>query len=478
MRLINVKTGHMQEFFDDDIPNYAILSHTWGPEEVTFQEYEQQVPSLRQKKGYSKIRGLCAEAGQKQLDFVWIDTCCIDKKSSSELSEAINSMFQWYKGSQTCFVYLEDVSAEDLPSAADSSFRRSRWFTRGWTLQELLAPKRVLFYDCDWRFIGIRMNMRDLIAEITGIKERFIEDAKGDFHAGVAEKLCWASHRRTTRREDEAYCLMGLFGINMPLLYGEGSNAWRRLQEEIIKATSDQSILAWGLSTHHVPASRTINRGTLLSSSALCFQGWDVEVWSGEAKHHYFMTNLGLHIGLNVIELEVLGSKSVNVSNGIALLECKVSPFSHGDAKIALPISWTRSQDETEGLLIASRAAGSNPFLVPASTQGQAVRKMAYLTSYPTNMLIGYFQKIHWSHMQRLGYQVTDYYPPQAFELCQGDSFNWAFNPSIPQRNRAIIKFVTVEGDAVLLLLVQTTADSPGVSGPAGGELGTVRAAR
>jgi len=172
----------------------------------------------------------------------WIDTCCIDKTSSAELSEAINSMFSWYQKSQVCYAYLSDVSSSANDHyKAKSEFRRSNWFTRGWTLQELLAPKFVEFYDQNWVEIGTRAAMQKLLHEITGI--RTFDDIGS---ANVAEKMSWASRRVTTRIEDQAYCLMGLFGVNMPLLYGEGAKAFLRLQLEIWNMTNDESIFAWG----------------------------------------------------------------------------------------------------------------------------------------------------------------------------------------------------------------------------------------
>jgi hypothetical protein len=173
--------------------------------------------------------------------YKWIDSCCIDKSSSAELSEAINSMYKWYTNAQVCYVYLCDVDAhEDVKSA----LRLSQWFTRGWTLQEILAPRIVEFYDRNWIEIGTKQSMSGSIAKITGIDSDHL--FRGIRKICIAQKMSWVARRKTTRAEDLAYCLMGLFNVNMPLLYGEGAQkAFIRLQTEIMATTIDESIFAW-----------------------------------------------------------------------------------------------------------------------------------------------------------------------------------------------------------------------------------------
>lgn len=170
---------------------------------------------------------------------MWIDTCCIDKSSSAELSEAINSMYRWYESSQECYAYLEDVSIDDV-----DQFGSSRWFARGWTLQELLAPRNLYFYDKNWTYLGSKQDLCKAIALATNIPESSIRLFQHHL-SSVAAKMSWASKRQTSRIEDTAYCLMGLFEINMPLLYGEGEKAFARLQHEIVKNLDDESIFAW-----------------------------------------------------------------------------------------------------------------------------------------------------------------------------------------------------------------------------------------
>ncbi|PPQ78709.1 hypothetical protein CVT26_005557 [Gymnopilus dilepis] len=245
MRLINANTLEM-ETFPKEVPVYAILSHTWGDEEITFQEMiaRNAQPVIELKEGFAKIRKTCEQAVLDGFSFVWIDTCCIDKTSSSELSEAINSMFKWYREAEVCYAYLVDVSASQNAFDFESQFRRCRWFTRGWTLQELLAPLSVVFYDKDWVEIGTKASLRGVITEVTNISKQVLLANHGG-EVSIAERMLWAVNRETTRIEDIAYCLLGLFGINMPILYGEGENAFARLQKEIIATSDDHTIFAW-----------------------------------------------------------------------------------------------------------------------------------------------------------------------------------------------------------------------------------------
>ena len=241
MRLLQIhESGDFSliERFGDDIPPYAILSHTWGApnEEVTFQDV--QAGSGADKRGYRKILFCGTQAADDGLKFFWVDTCCIDKTSSAELSEAINSMYMWYGAAQVCYAYLADVTSI-------GSLPYSRWFTRGWTLQELIAPAEVVFFNQDWERLGTRLDLSEHIQDCTGVPERVLYEETSIDSFSVAQKMSWASNRDTTRVEDQAYCLMGIFGINMPLIYGEGENAFIRLQEEIMKISDDHSLFAW-----------------------------------------------------------------------------------------------------------------------------------------------------------------------------------------------------------------------------------------
>ncbi|KAH7145549.1 heterokaryon incompatibility protein-domain-containing protein [Dactylonectria estremocensis] len=247
MRLLNIHTLKLENFLGD-VPPYAILSHTWGNGEVTLQDMDRS--DLAQKPGWTKIVGFCKAVVKffpEPLEYVWVDTCCIDKTSSAELSEAINAMFRWYQLAQCCFAYLEDVSHGASGPVGDV-FEASRWFTRGWTLQELLAPRAVDFFDREWNFLGSRNELASRISTRTGVDEETL--LGGDLSlASVAQRMSWAAGRHTTRLEDMAYCLLGIFSISMTMLYGEGESAFIRLQEEIIKEYDDHSIFAWDAST-------------------------------------------------------------------------------------------------------------------------------------------------------------------------------------------------------------------------------------
>lgn len=202
----------------------------------------------RGMKGFRKLRLSCAMATRQGLKYIWIDTCCIDKTSSSELSEAINSMFRYYREAEVCYAYLSDVSCAEMSSiltSKETDFEKSLWWSRGWTLQELIAPKNLRFYNMEWGFLGTKADLKNIINRITKIPDSVL--LGGDLaDEPVSRKMSWVSTRQTTVPEDIAYCLLGVFGVNIPLLYGEGAeNAFLRLQEAILKATDDESIFLW-----------------------------------------------------------------------------------------------------------------------------------------------------------------------------------------------------------------------------------------
>ncbi|KAF4636929.1 hypothetical protein G7Y89_g1158 [Cudoniella acicularis] len=272
MRLLGTATLKLEEFSGNKIPPYAILSHTWEEKEVTFRDMQWDM--AEKMVGYEKIKNTCSIAAACGFKYVWIDTCCIDKTSSAELSEAINSMFYWYREAEVCFAYLVDlpshepVKGHSLSGYKDSDFSKSRWFTRGWTLQELIAPSIVIFLNEKWQMIGTKSTLEQSISDITGISVGILS---GDdlTNASVAQRMSWASKRETTRFEDLAYCLMGIFGIHMPLLYGEGKKAFIRLQEEIMKVSDDYSLFAWRLTPTQQPTRET--HGELLATSPAAF---------------------------------------------------------------------------------------------------------------------------------------------------------------------------------------------------------------
>ena len=246
MRLLNVDTKKLEQFYGAAIPPYAILSHTWGAEEVTFTHLP--MPRARLMMGWKKINFTCDQARADGLEWVWVDTCAIDKSSSAELTESINSMFEWYEEAKVCYVYLVDVDSGKEEDTWEA-FASSKWWTRGWTLQELLGPSQVEFYDSNWAKLGDKQELADRIFTITRIDLDILKGVTGIYAVSLAKRMSWAATRETTRIEDVAYCLLGLFEINMPLLYGEGTRAFIRLQKEIVAQSSDHSIFAWGIPT-------------------------------------------------------------------------------------------------------------------------------------------------------------------------------------------------------------------------------------
>jgi hypothetical protein len=246
MRLLNTTTLKLC-FFLQNVPPYVILSHTWGDDEVTFDDIEK--PHAKEMAGYDKIIRCCQQAVLDGFEWAWIDTCSIDKRSSSELSEAINSMYQWYWQAEICYAYLADVEGVNPNDNTSHPMAGARWFKRGWTLQELLAPRVVEFYNQDWEFIGTKCMLADFIQQETGIEQKYLLDRRLVKEASVATKFSWVSWRNTTRVEDMAYCLLGLVDINMAMLYGEGPKAFYRLQLELLKKTNEHTIFAWRAST-------------------------------------------------------------------------------------------------------------------------------------------------------------------------------------------------------------------------------------
>lgn len=240
MRLLKINVDGSFSLISFDgrrIPCYAILSHTWDDEEVTYQDLIAGIGSS--KIGYKKLQFCRQQAQQDGLQYFWADSCCIDKTSSAEVSKAINSMFRWYRYSARCYVYLADVSKGIPTSRLPPSFMHSRWFTRGWTLQELLAPVLVELFSCEGVFIGTRESLEPEIHQITNITTQALRgDSLSQFN--IEDRMAWAAKRETTLEEDQAYCLMGIFDICLPVIYGEGkTKAFRRLQEEINKYSYD-----------------------------------------------------------------------------------------------------------------------------------------------------------------------------------------------------------------------------------------------
>ncbi|PWY74471.1 hypothetical protein BO94DRAFT_499895, partial [Aspergillus sclerotioniger CBS 115572] len=291
----------LTEFADVPTTDYAILSHTWEQEEVTFQDMISNNATAKQ--GFLKIKGCCETASEQGIKYSWVDTCCIDKASSAELSEAINSMYRWYQEAQICYVYLADVNSK-------SDIIRSKWFTRGWTLQELIAPRNIEFLNKCWKKLGTKETLQDLLTKITRIPPGVLSGEEDIENVSVAQRMSWAAPRVTTRVEDRAYSLLGIFGINMPLIYGEGKRSFARLQEEILKVVDDQSIFAW--------RSDDENHGGLLATSPDAFRESagiiSTNLFSSSAGP-LTQSSKGIHLELRLIATDHPGQ-------GLAILNC------------------------------------------------------------------------------------------------------------------------------------------------------------
>lgn len=385
MRLLNVNTLTFKQFFSQpEIPPYGILSHRWHTDEISHKDFRKG--RGRETQGYQKIKHFCPFIRERRifdftpwsascaaprtvvdevegkspvlpgnegeaLQWVWVDSICIDKNSSQELSEAINSMFRWYANAEECYVYMRDVPSHDFTPALDfwRAFDSSEWFSRGWTLQELLAPATVVFCSRDWEVFGhlqtnagskqyqalapfsqaLKFELNERIAQITGIQAEYLSRAQSLQSASVARRMSWAAGRKTTRIEDEAYCLLGLFGVNMPLLYGEGRMAFLRLQEEIIKRSDDLSIFAWSL-----PNPNQEHTG-ILAPEIGCFE-WSRDVVRAKwrPKNPFAITNFGLELVTRTQRVE-LDEIDPDCSIHIIQLNCMRTRF---NSKDVLPV--------------------------------------------------------------------------------------------------------------------------------------------
>ncbi|KAI4186290.1 MAG: hypothetical protein LQ346_005716 [Caloplaca aetnensis] len=340
-RLINTLTYALHENVRS--PEYAILSHRWVGSEVTFQQLdstEWRTINL-ESQPMKKIRDACRKARERRppIEWLWVDTCCIDKTNNVELASALNSMFEWYFGATVCYGYLYDVkwdsSSRQISKSTDPERpgKESAWFERGWTLQELLAPRHMEFYDGDWNFMDTRKNLANLLRERTGIAEQYLTGASKFKAACVATKMSWMAGRTTTAVEDIAYSMLGLLNITMEIRYGEGVKAFMRLQRTLMESSTDESLFAWttppselrcyrGLG--HVPEFSPPHWG-LLAPSPDCFsKSRDLVVLPdlhvARLAGGYRMTQQGVHFQLPAASNELMnffGFPRTNVTLGL-----------------------------------------------------------------------------------------------------------------------------------------------------------------
>ncbi|KAK4143995.1 vegetative incompatibility protein HET-E-1 [Dichotomopilus funicola] len=530
MRLLNVSTREVEEFNGANIPPYAILSHTWGTEEVSFHEMEaiaryrrsqqeytppilaqpgstdnpdhmklmllstmlmafrgdriranrplssatatplpaitngyesdrsdddtrsqssrggRSVRSLgsmgsqasrdsqgrvvpasamhpfEHKAGYAKISYACGQAEKDGFRYVWIDTCCIDKRNLAEMSEAINAMFGWYQRAAVCYAFLEDVHFDDYTEGYrtwEDHFNDSRWFTRGWTLQELLAPRKVVFYAKGWRLLGTKSSLVKHVAKITGVEELALLEPRLIHNASVAQRMSWAAHRTTTKPEDLSYALLGLFEVNMPVLYGEGGDrAFLRLQEEIMKRSDDHTLFAWGTlgddepDAHAANSSKTdhppdhhhldldeidfddLNCTTpMLASSPRDFAGMQHIVAAPTSSAtvpaaDYSMTNKGLLIRLHLIRTVLPGQEALRAGkpaqHHLAILPC------HLEDDPGSRLAFLLTETSTPNVFLRSRPPrGAGPMVLTLAETAAAKARVVYIPNSPQQGLRG-----------------------------------------------------------------------------------------
>ncbi|KAF8433704.1 hypothetical protein L210DRAFT_545886 [Boletus edulis BED1] len=318
---------------------YATFSHRW---------LERGEPSFRdilmsfQPAGYSKLVNFCEKAAEYDCCLAWSDTCCINKDSSTELEEAIRSMFKWYRDAHMCIAYLaEATSIDDLGNDV--------WFTRGWTLQELLAPRAMKFYGKDWVPLTSSINdkqdvcMLDALSRATGIPHRDLRS----FRPGtrdVHQKMMWASNRTTTRVEDIAYSLIGIFDVSLTIAYGEGHRAFYRLMETIVNRCGEWEIMAWAgrpsADSAALPESprcyRALGEARTETQSGLSGNnGLTRRAWRGDG--NFIMTKQGLQLKLLVVDLQ-LPSPSIKLFEGAG--RKGVESTRHGKCTVGVVDYW------------------------------------------------------------------------------------------------------------------------------------------
>lgn len=344
---------------------YAILSHVWQDEEVSHVDLREHFEDAKHKLGFKKIRSCCDVAREEhRLKYVWIDTCCIDKRSSAELSEAINSMYRYYGEAQLCIIYLHDVEGlklrriQTIPAYTETEvllehlrqLRASKWFRRGWTLQELIAPHQRRFYTANWveLFSSNRVeHSRTLerVAQCAKIPVELLRHEVEPSSCCIAERMSWVSERRTTRPEDMAYCMMGLFDVQMPILYGEGlRHAFQRLQQEIIRTSFDHTIFTWLREAPNFEAPDFWNNSGLLANTPQEFASAALRKPTPSfVGTPCIMTNLGISL-----HVRLLGLPSRTAPVSYSRVKAAISPPMIVSCKA--PFGTTESEELLESL--------------------------------------------------------------------------------------------------------------------------------
>ncbi|KAI1754868.1 heterokaryon incompatibility protein-domain-containing protein [Xylaria castorea] len=467
MRLLETKQYKLTEMNDipRPFPQYAILSHTWisPKDEITYQDFKHRKGDIEndifKQKGWAKLKSYCNRAAKDGWEWAWMDTCCIDKTNPADTQEAITAMFRWYQNAGICYAYLEDVDTSkvlDCPDLVNGTFpmnsdlddvasednvadptslshmalkaflRKAKWFTRGWTLQELLAPPYLIFVDRAWRRIGTRENWADEIKAASRIEARYLTSFNPtDFTScSIAIRLSWASYRETTVEEDETYSLLGLFGISLPLIYGEGRlRAFNRLQRELITVYNDDPIFAWKalpLRSGQFPGTlqngHNPGRGFLAPSIREFWDAFSIRSF-GFYRNSFSMTNRGLRINTK------RWRRKDDPSKCLIRLNCGVESSGH----IGIPLShvddsYERSQVEelydmrTIDYDYWEEERGSQSTVIRASSNLKLlIPSSIFALQYPAQISIGgkylvdYTSDMVGTSMQRLDENFSGY---------------------------------------------------------------------
>jgi hypothetical protein len=439
MRLLHSTTLKLEEFSSSEIPDYAILSHTWEKDEVSFQDIQGHM--VEERGGYAKIKNCGLQADHDGYKYFWIDTCCIDKSSSAELSESINSMYRWYRNAKVCYAYLADVPADTNPWSENSAFVKSRWFTRGWTLQELIAPSRIVFYGKDWCTIGTKSSLRGKLSAITGVDTEVLA-GQDPGTISIARRMSWAAERKTTIVEDIAYSLIGIFDVNMPMLYGEGERAFFRLQEEIMKNSDDHSLFAWRAS----PDQCLRFRGLLAESPSEFAGSRDfIPFRVSNISVPYSMTNKGLRVELGIVS-------RADTSLDKAFLECRVVGNS-GANKVTNHVCIYLERLSLEGDQFARLLPHHLDTTQKLPTSG-AKRQIVYVRQkilIPSTMEYDQYFRFHISEneLRRCGYYISEIYTPHEWNPKE----NLLSLPSIPGGAAGALRFKNDVGNNIVLRL-------------------------
>ncbi|KAI6027958.1 hypothetical protein BKA83DRAFT_4236765 [Pisolithus microcarpus] len=411
MYLLNIDTQQLEDI--QERRPYAILSHAWRVGE-THHFHEIGTETVRIQPGYEKVEMCCELARQDGLDYVWIDTCCADANSSAAHTERTISAYTWYQQAQVCYTYLDDVDGSEDPREGRSTFRQSRWFSRAWTLQELLAPKHVFFFAKDWTMIGTKAGLASVISKVTGIHKDALEYPERVPCFSIATRMSWAKGRTTSKEEDRVYALMGLFGVNLPILYGEGeTRTFLKLQNEIIKTTDDQSIFAW-CSVAGASASSEFHASGLLADNSTYFadcgdvQRIPYDRWSEYCTKHFR-------------------------SKTISYPQLSVDPSCRG-LQATLPVQWRRAG--LDALLACTRGpAVWNGSEYVANVNRPDLIRVRLQKSYH-----GYERRVGEGHLETVGIDDYKKFRLQEIHICVSQPFlglgvpadrNWVLRKSL-----------------------------------------------